>query len=101
MIDTELERPEVGETDLPTLWGDGQHDDTVSLQAWCDFKPVRLTANYIASDLFGKRRVTGGHFLTTRVICIDREVYDNERLEFHDCTFTSRPWRYACFEVRS
>lgn len=49
--------------DVPTLWGDGIHDDAPGLQALFDRKPVTIMRDEIVVQRAGIVRVEGGRFL--------------------------------------
>lgn len=55
---------------IPTLWGDGIHDDTQALQAFLDGKPVRVDGAFIAVRSGDGVRLSGGRFLVSDTIFV-------------------------------
>lgn len=54
----------------PILWGDGEHDDTVALQALLDGKPVRVAGEDIIAS---SGRLDGGFYLVSAPLRFRRD----------------------------
>lgn len=50
---------------LPTLWGDGVHDDSAAIQALIDGKPYIKNGLVVGSSL-----LNGGHYLLNKTIIL-------------------------------
>ena len=57
---------------VPTLWGDGVHDDTEALQAALDGKPVRIAGE---SMILTEGRLNGGSYLISAPIVMRRDNF--------------------------
>lgn len=73
----------LGLDDVPTLWGDGVHDDTEGLQALIDGKPFEIAGSgFIARDLNDAFELRDGCFTINHGLHIYKaskrgRVYDN------------------------
>lgn len=70
---------------LPTIYGDGVHDDLPGLQAMIDGEPFHIeNGGFVASE----GEISGGQFILSRTLRIGRAL---ARLNISDCRISTTP----------
>lgn len=75
----------LAEQALPTIYGDGVHDDWAGLQAMFSGKPFRVDNEVVVAE---EGVVHGGNFLLSRPLRIS-----GDRICIAECRFTARDWK--------
>ena len=83
----------------PSIWGDGEHDDTAGLQALMDSRPVNIVGDHVALMRSGRIELHGGLFRVSNTLTLGygREMLVQPEARFIatetvDCLFYVRDW---------